>query len=86
VTATNNPADPGRDPTAAETATPDPFDDWRVWHRADRKDRWRVVATATTKAVAARMMFDLMTDRGGNWLVTAADAPGPNVRPAHLRR
>ena len=31
-------------------------------------------------------MFDLMTCQGGDWLVTAPDADGPNVRPAHLRR
>ena len=60
--------------------------EWRVWSRSHCRQPWRVVATAPTKPAAARAMFDLMTDLGGDWLVTAPDATDPNVRPAHLRR
>ena len=59
---------------------------WRVWSRPGRGHPWRVVATAASKPAAAKAMFDLMTDLGGDWLVTAPDAADPNVRPAHLRR
>ena len=59
--------------------------EWRVWSRPHRRQPWRVVASAATKPAAARAMFDLMTDLGGDWFV-APDATDPNVRPAHLRR
>ena len=59
---------------------------WRVWSRSGRRQPWRVVATAASKPAAAKAMFDLMTDLGGDWLVTAPDAADPNTRPAHLRR
>ena len=67
-------------------ATIHPDDAFKVWHRAGRKQPWRVVAMVATKPAAARRMFDLMTGRGGDWLVTAPDAVDPNVKPAHLRR
>ena len=66
--------------------TPETQDAWRVWSRPHRRQPWRVVATAPAKPAAARIMFDLMTGKGGDWLVTAPDATGLNIRPAHLRR
>ena len=66
--------------------TPETQAAWRVWSRPHRRQPWRVVATAPAKPAAARIMFDLMGGKGGDWLVTAPDATDPNIRPAHLRR
>ena len=60
--------------------------EWRVWSRPPRRQPWQVVATAPTKPAAARVMFQLMTGKDGDWLVTGPDATDPNVRPAHLHR
>lgn len=68
---------------AADSTSPGP---WRVWSRAHHRHPWRVVATASSKPAAAKLMYDLMTDSNGDWLVTGPDALDPNVRPAHLRR
>lgn len=62
------------------------LDAWKVWHRPDGRTPWRVVGAAANKVAAAKLMFDLMAGGGNDWLVTAPDAPSPNVRPAHLRR
>ncbi len=60
--------------------------EWRVWSRPHRRQPWQVVATAPTKPAAAKATFDLMTDLGGDWLVTAPDAADPNTRPAYFHR
>ena len=65
---------------------PDPSNAWTVWHRAGRKQPWRVTTLAGTKPEAARVTFDQTTGVGGDWPVTAPDAANPNTRPAHLRR
>ncbi len=32
------------------------------------------------------MMYDAMTDQGGDWCVSAPEADSPNIRHAHLCR
>ena len=66
--------------------TPETRAAWRVWSRPHCRQPWRVVDTAPTKPAAARIMFDLMAGKGGDWLITAPDALDPNIPPAHLRR
>ena len=67
-------------------AKPETLAEWRVWSRPHRRQPWRVVASAPSKPAAAKLMFDAMTDAGGDWLVTAPDADSPNVRPSRLWR
>ena len=65
------------------TVSPDNHPTWTVWHRRNRREPWRIIATANSKSEAARQMFDLTDNQSGDWLVLETTKPNPNQkRPA----
>ena len=68
------------------TPTVDNQSVWRVWSRPSGLHRWRLVGSAPTKALAAKLMDGITTDLSTDWYVSPPGGDSPNARPAHWRR
>jgi hypothetical protein len=65
-----------------QTAQPEA---WKVWTRLNPRQPWRVVNSTPTKPEDARLMFGMIGDGHGDWLVSGHGTADSNTLPPYLR-